>query len=236
MSCETSSSLFCRFKESLVCSAGDIVFGMEDGAVSIFGLVLGVAVGAQSNNAVFLAGATGAIAASVSMMAGLFLDLESQKDEARVEAGKREAEIRGDPDRAVNELMGVLQGSGLSSKSLDVIREDIKANPLSIRTFEDAVSCEETPSSQKGSMLGHVGWMGITDFAAGITPVIPFVLLPFAEARVVCIAGTATLLALLGVGRAKVGNRPVGRTVLETMAIATAAAVAGVIIGFLIGG
>ena len=40
-------SIRLRVKESLISSAGDIVFGMEDGAVSIFGLVLGVAVGSR---------------------------------------------------------------------------------------------------------------------------------------------------------------------------------------------
>jgi hypothetical protein len=77
MSAVPSPSFLYRIRESLRGSAGDIVYGMEDGAVSILGLVLGVAAGAQSGSAVFLAGATGAIAASVSMMAGLYLDLES---------------------------------------------------------------------------------------------------------------------------------------------------------------
>jgi predicted membrane protein (TIGR00267 family) len=76
--------------------------------------------------------------------------------------------------------------------------------------------------------------MGISNFIAGITPVIPFAILPFAEARVVSIAGTATLLILLGIGRAKIGNRNMVRTVFETIAIAIAAAIAGVLIGGLI--
>lgn len=227
-------SIFCRMRGSLHASAGEIVFGMSDGVVSIFGLVLGVAAGAPSGNTVFLAGATGAIAASVSMMAGLYLDLESEQDEARVESLRRESEIRRDPGHAVNELMGVLQRTGLSTRSLDAIREDLQTNPATVRTFEDTVSCVEEPLSRKVSPLVHAGWMGITDFVAGITPVIPFAFLPFAEARLVCVAGTATLLVLLGIGRARIGNRSTLRTVFETIAIAMAAAVAGVLIGRLI--
>lgn len=227
-------SFLSRMKESIHDSAGEIVFGMSDGVVSIFGLVLGVAAGAQSGEVVFLAGATGAIAASVAMMAGLYLDLESVSDEARVEAEKREAEIRCDPFGAVDKLMGVLQGTGLSTKSLNAIRDDMQADPLAIRRIETAISCEEEPPARKISPVVHATWMGIADFVAGITPVIPFALLPFVEARVVCIAGTATLLILLGIGRAKIGNRNTVRTVLETIAIATAAAVAGVMIGGLI--
>lgn len=227
-------SFLSRMKESIHDSSGEIVFGMSDGVVSIFGLVLGVAAGAQSGEVVFLAGATGAIAASVAMMAGLYLDLESVSDEARVEAERRETEIRSDPFGAVDKLMGVLQGTGLSTKSLNAIRDDMQADPLAIRRIETAISCEEEPPARKISPVVHATWMGIADFVAGIIPVIPFALLPFVEARVVCIAGTATLLILLGIGRAKIGNRNTVRTVLETIAIATAAAVAGVMIGGLI--
>jgi len=230
----TGGSSCSRLKASIHDSAGEIVFGMSDGVVSIFGLVLGVAAGAQSGNVVFLAGATGAIAASVSMMAALYLDLESEGDEARVETKQREEEIRRDPTSAVNKLMGVLQGTGLSPRSLDAIRDDIQANPLAIRRVEDAISCEEESPARKVSPLVHATWMGAADFVAGITPVIPFALLPFAKARFVCIAGTATLLILLGIGRARIGNRPVARTVFETIAIAAAAAIAGVLIGGLI--
>jgi VIT1/CCC1 family predicted Fe2+/Mn2+ transporter len=168
------------------------------------------------------------------MIAGLYLELESEGDEVRVEAELREAEIRSDPTSAVNKLMGVLQGTGLSPRSLDAIRDDIQANPLAIRRVEDAISCEEESPARKVSPLVHATWMGAADFVAGITPVIPFALLPFAKARFVCIAGTATLLILLGIGRARIGNRPVARTVFETIAIAAAAAIAGVLIGGLI--
>ena len=162
-------SIRLRVKESLISSAGDIVFGMEDGAVSIFGLVIGVAVGSQTADAVFLAGATGAIAASVSMMAGLYLDLESEKDEAAVEAMVREKEIKKDPAGAINGFIAQPQKRGLSQKSLDAIREDVNANPLSIRKLEDAVAADEKPPARKSSIMAHVTWMGITDFTAGIT-------------------------------------------------------------------
>ena len=151
-----------------------------------------------------------------------------------MEAEPRGKEIRSDPAGAVDTLIGVLQGTGLSTKSLDAIRDDMQADPVAIRRIETAISCEEEPLARKISPVVHACWMGIADFAAGITPVIPFAILPFAEARIVCIAGTASLLILLGIGRAKIGNRNTVRTVLETIAIAAAAAIAGVMIGWLI--
>jgi vacuolar iron transporter family protein len=66
----TIASILPRLKRSLVASAGTIVFGMEDGTVSIFGLIFGVAATTSSSVTVLIAGASGAAAAAVSMMAG----------------------------------------------------------------------------------------------------------------------------------------------------------------------
>jgi vacuolar iron transporter family protein len=218
-----------RVKESFRDSFGEIVFGMSDGTVSIFGLVAGMVAGAQSGDVILLAGATAAIAATVSMMAGVFLDIESEKDAARVDAKVRVAAIRSDPDTAVKKLMSDLEGSGLSNACLEAIRVDIQNNPLSIQKFEDAVAAEEVSAADKAPPWIHACWMGIADFIASMTPVVPFAILPLEQAKYVCIAGTAVLLLLLGLGRARLGQRPVARTVIETLAIATAAGIAGVI-------
>jgi vacuolar iron transporter family protein len=231
---EPSGSFFTRVKESFRDSSGEIVFGMSDGTVSIFGLVAGMVAGSQSGNVVFLAGATAAVAATVSMMAGVFLDLESEQDAARVEAKKRMAEICHDPECAVNTLIGDLRSTGLSAASLDSIRADLIKDPFVIAKFEDAVAGEETAPAQKIPIYVHACWMGIADFIAAMTPVIPFAFLPFEQAKIVCVTGTATLLFLLGLGRARLGKRPAFRTVLETMAIATAAGIAGVVFGLLL--
>jgi VIT1/CCC1 family predicted Fe2+/Mn2+ transporter len=81
-----------RLKASFAASIGDVVFGMEDGAVSIFGLVFGMANAAETSADVLLAGATGAAAAAVSMMAGVWLDARSERDRDRA-LSRRYAEL-----------------------------------------------------------------------------------------------------------------------------------------------
>ena len=203
---------------------------MSDGAVSILGLVMGVAAGADSGNAVLLAGATGAIAASVSMMASTYLEIESTQDVDKVKATKRDADYLNDPKSTIRKTIGMLKVSGFSKPCIDAIQEEMKADPTIITRFEKA----STPRKKKSSTIVHAFWMGISNLVAGLTPVLPFAFLPFAKAQVVCISGTAVLLLLLGIGRARLGNRSVIRTVLETMGIATAAAIAGVLAGRLI--
>lgn len=234
MTAAPGRSLCGRVKESVRECSGEIVFGMSDGVVSIFGLVAGMVVGAQSGSVILLAGATAAIAATVSMMAGVFLDLESERDEARVEAEEREAEIRQNPQGAVDKLVFDLKGTGLSDTAIAAIGEDMRKNPLAIQKFEDAVAGEEETAAQKTSPIVHACWMGIADFIAAMTPVIPFIFLPLEQAKVVFIIGTAALLILLGIGRAILGERPMFRTILETCAIAAAAAIAGALVGLLV--
>jgi len=86
-------SLLQAIGKSLYDSIGDIVFGMEDGTFSIFGLVFGVASSTSSSSVVLLAGATGAISAAVSMMAGTFLDVESTNDQVKAQLAQEQKEI-----------------------------------------------------------------------------------------------------------------------------------------------
>jgi hypothetical protein len=64
---EARATLTDLIRRSFLASVGSIVFGMEDGTVSMFGLVFGVAASAPDSRAVLLAGGTGAVAAAASI-------------------------------------------------------------------------------------------------------------------------------------------------------------------------
>ena len=72
--------------------------------------------------------------------------------------------------------------------------------------------------------------------ASASTPVLPFAFLPLEVARVVSIVATTLLLIALGIGRARVAHAGYLATTLQTLAIAAAAAAAGVVIGRLVTG
>src|ERR1700680_2264357 len=99
-----SMSISQRVWQSFMSALGSIVFGMEDGTVSIFGLVFGVAASATNSQTVLLAGATGAISAAVSMMAGTYLDGPTERDQAQAEIAKEKEEIEQKPAEAVQEV------------------------------------------------------------------------------------------------------------------------------------
>ena len=216
-------------------SIGDIVFGMEDGTVSIFGLVFGVASSTTSSSVVLLAGATGAISAAVSMMAGTFLDVESTNDRAKAQLAQEQKEIDDNLEGEKQEVRDRLRTAGFNDHDTATIVDALAQHPRTLLKVEAASELHIGSMEQKNPFV-QATWMFISDLFAAFVPVIPFALLPLESARLVSLIVTATLLLLLGVGRGLVGNRNVVFTALETLGIATAAALAGFLIGKLVTG
>ena len=219
---------------SFEASIGDIVFGMEDGTVSIFGLVAGVSLTASSGRSVLVAGAAGAVAAAVSMMAGVFLDLQSERDRDRVESRQRRAAVTAEPTHEIAVLMARLGQTGLRPATLAALHDDLSSRPAGLLELERHAAVSS--SSQRQQPVAHALWMFLSDLFAGLTPVLAFALLPLQQARPVSLLMTLVLLVLLGYGRARIGERAVLPTVLTTVSIAGCAALAGVAIGLWLNG
>jgi len=225
-------NLIDRLAKSLRASTGDIVFGMEDGTVSVFGLVFGVALSTNNSQVVLLAGATGAAAAAVSMMAGSYLDAATQQDQARALARRTKAQREAEDAALAQRIATRLQAAGVPPEQAAAFRGAVDATPGAFAAIRDEI-VPQNPVAE-ASPLAHALWMFVSDLFAGAVPVVPFALLPFEEARIVSVVVTSALLLALGVGRGLVAGRNVLRTTLETVCVAAAAAAAGVGIGRLV--
>jgi vacuolar iron transporter family protein len=220
------SSIVQQLRTSLGNSAGTIVFGMEDGTVSIFGLIFGVAATTSNTKTVLIAGATGAAAAAVSMMAGAYLDVETTRDEINATRTSWHAAAG-----ATVSLSSRLAKAGLTSEQSDALAGAVQKDPKAIDGLLLALQgVPETPLNPWEQAL----WMLLADFLAAAVPILPFVFLPILQARIVSGAVTVALLIGLGFGRAQIGKLSAIRTVIETVSIGVAAALAGVAIGVLV--
>jgi VIT1/CCC1 family predicted Fe2+/Mn2+ transporter len=212
-----------RLRVSFVNSAGTIVFGMEDGTVSIFGLIFGVAATTSSTKTVLIAGASGAAAAAVSMMAGAYLDAETTQDKSNA---RRPAKGTSDVS-----LSSRLLDAGLTPQQSSALAAAVEGD----RNAADGLLVAlEGAAKEQVSPIEQALWMLFADFFAAAVPILPFVFLPIGEARVVSGIVTVALLVALGIGRAQLGRRNVPRTVVETVSLGIGAALAGVGIGLLI--
>lgn len=224
-----------RLRASLHASIGDVAFGMEDGAVSIAGLVFGVAASTNDARVVLLAGASGAAAGAVAMMAGTYLDVQSTRDRALALRDQAAREIAADPEGRRRRIEERLRADGFTDAEATITGAALARNPDAMLEYVASVELG-IGSAPTESPTVHAAWMFVADIIAAATPVIPFALFPLEVARVVSIVVTTLLLVGLGIGRARVGHTPARRTVLQTLAIAAAAAIAGVVIGRLVTG
>jgi VIT1/CCC1 family predicted Fe2+/Mn2+ transporter len=228
-----SGRLLAAVRASLKASIGDVAFGMEDGAVSIAGLVFGVAASTSDTHVVLLAGATGAAAGAVSMMAGTYLDVVSVRDRSaalRAEARRRIGRNSAPDARRAEER---LRRAGFTEAEAAATAAALARHPEAllehVSAFELGLGREARESA-----WAHAAWMFAADLIAAATPVLPFALLTMDAARTASLVMTTVLLVALGLGRARITHRSVLATTFQTLAIAAAAAVAGIVIGRLV--
>ncbi|MGA7328646.1 MAG: VIT1/CCC1 transporter family protein [Rhodomicrobium sp.] len=227
----TIAPILLRLKRSLVASAGTIVFGMEDGTVSIFGLIFGVAATTSSTATVLIAGASGAAAAAVSMMAGAYLDAETTRDEMKANRAHLQSNLALKRGAITASLSNRLAGLGLSPEQSAALTGAVQHDREALGGLLLALNASpEAPLNPWEQAL----WMLLADFLAAAVPILPFVLLPIPQGRVVSAMVTSILLVVLGIGRAQIAKRSMVRTVLETVFVGIAAALAGIAIGVLV--
>jgi VIT1/CCC1 family predicted Fe2+/Mn2+ transporter len=223
-----------RVLTSLKNSAGSIVFGMEDGTVSIFGLVFGVSASAASSHVVLVAGATGAAAAAVSMMAGTYLDVESSNDQVSVTLADEQQRIKRNPTAEDAMVAQHLASDGFSEDEAQRVLAILQHHPATRLRLGAYVRSGALPDGHRSPIV-ESAWMFVSDLLAASIPVIPFAIFALATARAVSLVVTLLLLVLLGIGRATIGHSRVLPTVVQTIGIAAGAGAVGVVIGRLLG-
>jgi hypothetical protein len=151
----SGNPLWQRIGKSFTDSIGDIVFGMEDGTVSIFGLVFGV----------------------VSMMAVTFLDVESTNDQAKAQLAHEQTEIETNLAGEKQEVRDRLRTAGFDDQDTTAIVDALARHPKTFLQFEAASELQLGRSEQKNPFV-QSAWMFISDLFAASVPVVPFALLP----------------------------------------------------------
>jgi len=92
------------------------VLGANDGIVSTASLVLGVAASGASSGAIVTAGIAGLVAGALSMAAGEFVSVSSQRDSERADLRLEERELRDDPPGELRELAWIYEKRGVPSE------------------------------------------------------------------------------------------------------------------------
>ncbi|MFL6154544.1 MAG: VIT family protein, partial [Marmoricola sp.] len=92
------------------------VLGANDGIVSVAGLVMGVAGATTERHTIFVAGSAGLVAGALSMAAGEYVSVSTQRDTEKALLDKERLELEEDPEEELAELAGIYRDKGLSEE------------------------------------------------------------------------------------------------------------------------
>lgn len=213
------------------------VFGANDGLVSNLALIVGVTGGGAAANTVLLTGLAGLLSGALSMGAGEYLSVRSQRELlAASTPDPQTRHLLPHLDVEANELALVYRARGLPAEEAQRRAEAVLRNHSITPTGAPKDGPEDDQHEVVGTGLG-AALSSFAFFASGAAvPVLPF-LIGFTGAAALIVAMVLVGLALMLTG-ATVGvlsGGPPVRRALRQLAIGAGAATATYLLGVLFG-
>ncbi len=151
------------------------VFGINDGLVSNASLIMGVAGAASDNTLILTAGVAGLLAGALSMAAGEYVSMRSQRELFEYQIGLERDELEEYPDEEAEELALIYHARGVA---LDEARAIAKALMQDKEHALDTLAREELGLNPDD--LGSPWGAAISSFLAftvgAVIPLVPFLL------------------------------------------------------------
>ncbi|MFF7275622.1 VIT1/CCC1 transporter family protein [Streptomyces griseorubiginosus] len=190
------------------------VLGANDGIVSTAGLVVGVAGATSVRSALLTAGLAGLLAGSMSMAAGEYVSVSTQRDSEKAALAQEKRELREQPEAELEELTQLLEERGLSR---EVARE--AAEQLTERDALRAHARVELGiDPDELTNPWHAAWASFLAFTAGaILPLLAIVLPPSDWRVPVTVVSVVGTLVLTGWSSARLGAAAPGRAVVRNV-------------------
>ncbi|GHA12542.1 VIT family protein [Streptomyces echinoruber] len=178
------------------------VLGANDGIVSTAGLVVGVAGATQDRATLLTAGLAGLLAGSMSMAAGEYVSVSTQRDAEKAALAQEKRELREQPEEELAELTRMLRERGMSE---EVARE--AAEQLTERDALRAHARVELGiDPDELTNAWHAAWASFLSFTVGaLLPLLAIVLPPARWRLGVTVVSVLAALCLTGWSSARLG-------------------------------
>jgi VIT1/CCC1 family predicted Fe2+/Mn2+ transporter len=176
------------------------VFGVNDGLVSNASLVLGVAGAAAPSSFVLVSGIAGLLAGALSMAAGEYVSVRSQREMYEYQIALEREEIAEYPEEEAEELALIYEARGVALAQAREVSQALLARPeqaLDVLAREELGLNPDDLGSPAGAATAS-----FLSFAAGAAlPLVPF-LADMGGRRALVATAALTLIALFAVGLA----------------------------------
>lgn len=239
---EVVRGLAARGRRRLSGSFRAAVFGANDGLVSNLALVLGIGATGVSSSFVLFSGIAGLLAGALSMGAGEFVSVRSQRELlASTEANESASDAAGDLDIDANELSLVYRARGMAeSEALTRAERIIVAAREGVKkTTTEPIGIHHARSADH-ELVGHAWTAALSSFAlfasGAIVPVLPWIFgLEGTSAILVALALVGVALLATGAMVGVLSDGPPLRRALRQLAIGFGAAAVTYLLGLVFG-
>jgi vacuolar iron transporter family protein len=208
------------------------VLGANDGIVSTASLVLGVAASGASGTAILTAGIAGLVAGALSMAAGEYVSVSSQRDAEQADIRLEEHELAIDPSGELRELTAIYERRGLPNELAAQVAGTLSQRGALAAHIRDELGLDE----QRRARPLQAAWASALSFSVGAA--LPLAAAAAAPASVrggVIVVVTLLALAVLGDLGARLGGAPRGRATIRVVVWGAIAMAVTAGIGALVG-
>ncbi|HZF05956.1 MAG TPA: VIT1/CCC1 transporter family protein [Patescibacteria group bacterium] len=202
-------------------SIREVVFGAQDGLVSTFAVIAGLAAAGVGPLVVLLGGAVSAMAGVLSMSIGTFLSSRAQRQLYERELDRERREIRDHAGEEIAELIAALAARGMTrAEAAEVARRigrhpDILLSALAI--FELGLAPQRLGAPVRDALV-----MAVAFGVASVVPLLPFMITQGLGALGLSAALTLAALFCVGILKARVAGISALRSGLEVAVLAAA--------------
>lgn len=218
------------WKKTLETYLKDMTFGIEDGIVSTFGVLIGVAIGAHDQRIVLLTGFVVIMVEALSMSVGTFLSVRSEKERVDKILQEELEEIRTQPEKERLELIEFYVKQGFSHEAASQMANTIMKDEAVI--LEEMAHHELKIFPDKHTVpVKNALVMWLSYAVGGTIPLVGYFFFPLPWGSLVSVFASMFGLFVLGTVLSYFSNKRWWRLGLETLALSVVSGGVGFIVG-----
>ncbi|HEX7671592.1 MAG TPA: VIT family protein, partial [Polyangiaceae bacterium] len=188
------------------------VLGSNDAIVSTASLMVGVAASNAPRQAILVAGVSGLVAGAMSMAAGEYVSVSSQRDAELADIAREKQELVDSPEMELKELAGIYAKRGLDKQLAMQVAKQLSAKDAVEAHVRDELGLDPDALATPG----RAAWISATSFATfALIPILFLLLAPETHRIAVVVSSSLASLMALGAFGAYLGGAPLGRATLR---------------------
>ena len=188
------------------------VLGANDGILSTVSIAIGVAAATDVREPVILATLAGLVAGALSMAAGEYVSVSSQKDTENADIERNKKELTDMPEIELQRLVGIYEKRGLNKETALKVAKELTEHDALGTHIRDVLGINEI-SQAKPIQAAFASLAAFT--AGGLLPFLVTLFIPLKSMEYSLYVFALFFLIILGALAAKTGGSSIGKAIIR---------------------